>query len=241
MRDIPQSIQVVPEEVIKDRNVTELRDAFETVGGISSQGTRGTGLAGETFILRGFQLNGFQTESSILRDGIPYISLGNLRNTDIERIEVLKGPASVLFGASQPGGVVNLVSKKPLSEPFYEASFTAGNFNTYRGAIDLSGPLNESKTVKYRLNLSYENYESFRDIVNGDRFEITPTIAWDISERLVPLILPEGNDLVIDILDATLAFSIRNGVEELNPTPGIRSVALTKVDDSSHQELGQLL
>ncbi len=61
------------------------------------------------------------------------------------------------------------------------------------------------------------------------------------NERLVPLILPEGNDLVIDILDATLAFSIRNGVEELNPTPGIRSVALTKVDDSSHQELGQLL
>ncbi len=133
--------------------------------------------------MRGFQLNGFQTESSILRDGIPYISLGNLRNTDIERIEVLKGPASVLFGASQPGGVVNLVSKKPLSEPFYEASFTAGNFNTYRGAIDLSGPLNESKTVKYRLNLSYENYESFRDIVNGDRFEITPTIAWDISPK----------------------------------------------------------
>ncbi len=61
------------------------------------------------------------------------------------------------------------------------------------------------------------------------------------GQRLVPLILPEGNDLVIDILDATLAFSIRNGVTESNPAPGIRSVALTKVKVIPHQELGQLL
>ena len=65
---------------------------------------------------------------------------------------------SLLFGAGQPGGVINLVPKQPLSEPFYLASFTAGNLNTYRGDLGFSAPLNKSKTVKSRLNLPYENH-----------------------------------------------------------------------------------
>ncbi|AFZ29234.1 TonB-dependent siderophore receptor [Gloeocapsa sp. PCC 7428] len=177
LRDIPQSIQVIPEQVIEDRNATELRDALETLGGIGSSGTRGTGANGETFKIRGFDVY----NDGYLRDGIPYFSLGTLDTNDIERVEVLKGPASVIFGAVEPGGVINLVSKQPLFEPFYSASVTIGSFDTYRGAIDLSGPLNESRTVRYRLNTSYENYGSFRDFVNGERFSITPTLTWDIS------------------------------------------------------------
>ncbi|HEY9769897.1 MAG TPA: TonB-dependent receptor [Coleofasciculaceae cyanobacterium] len=174
IKDTPLSIQVVPQKVLEDRNVTELGDALETVGGVVSAGGRGTSVSGPGFLIRGF-------DGEIFRDGIAYFSLAPLSTSDVESLEVLKGPASVLFGQGQPGGIINLVSKKPLSEPFYEASFTAGNFNTYRGDLDVSGPLNDSKTVRYRLNLSYENYESFRDFVNGERFLVSPTLTWDIG------------------------------------------------------------
>jgi len=174
IKDTPLSIQVVPQQVLKDRNVTELGDALETVAGVVSASGRGTSSSGPGFLIRGFDGEQF-------RDGIAYFSLAPLSATDLESVEVLKGPASVLFGQGQPGGIINLVAKKPLNEPFYEASFTAGSFNTYQGALDFSAPLNESKTLKYRLNLSYENYESFRDSVNGERFLVSPIITWDIS------------------------------------------------------------
>lgn len=176
MRDIPFSIQVVPQQVLVDRNVTELGNALETVGGVVSAGGRGNSVFGPNFLIRGFDV-----AASVFRDRIPYISLAPLSTNDIERVEVLKGPASVLFGQGNPGGIVNLVSKMPLAEPLYSVSFTAGSFDTYRGDIDFSGPLNEAKTVRYRLNLSYENYGSFRDFVNGERFIVSPILTWDIG------------------------------------------------------------
>ena len=176
IKDTPLSIQVVPQEVIEDRNVRELGSALETVGGVVEAGGRGSSVFGPNFKIRGFDVS-----DGIFRDGITTFSLAPLSTNDLERVEVLKGPASVLFGQGEPGGIINLVSKKPLSEPFYSASFGAGNFNTYQGALDFSGPLNESKTVKYRLNISYENYESFRDFVNGERFLVSPTLTWNIG------------------------------------------------------------
>ncbi len=177
LRDIPQSIQVIPRQLLDDRNTTDLRDALETLSGVSLAGGRGSSAFGENILIRGFNIRG----EAIRRDGIPFFSLGTINTTDIERIEVLRGPASVLFGAGEPGGIINLVSKQPLAEPYYAFSFTGGSFNTYRGAVDLSGPLNESQTVRYRLNAAYESYHSFRNFVYGERFSITPTLAWDIS------------------------------------------------------------
>ncbi|MDY6898576.1 MAG: TonB-dependent receptor plug domain-containing protein, partial [Cyanobacteriota bacterium] len=208
LRDIPQSIQVIPQQVLEDRNVRELRDAIETAGGVTSTGGRTTSFFGENF-----QIRGFATGSSIFRDGIPTFSIGVLTTSDIESVEILKGPASVLFGQGQPGGVINLVSKKPLFEPYFSTSFTVGSFDTYGGAIDLSGPLNDSKTVRYRLNASYDNYGSFRDFVDGDRLSISPTVTWDISPDTSLNVyakyvterethddgLPETNDGVVDI------------------------------------------
>ncbi|MCL6433964.1 MAG: TonB-dependent siderophore receptor [Leptolyngbyaceae cyanobacterium HOT.MB2.61] len=176
IRDIPFSIQVVPQQVLQDRNVTELGDALETVGGVSPAGGRGTSVNGPNFLIRGFDVS-----SNIFRDGIGFVSLAPLSTNDIERVEVLKGPASVLFGQGEPGGVINLVSKMPLREPFYSVSFGAGNFDTYQGGIDLSGPLTEDRTVRYRLNISYENYGSFRDFVDGERFVISPRLTWDVG------------------------------------------------------------
>ncbi|WP_414620429.1 TonB-dependent siderophore receptor [Calothrix sp. CCY 0018] len=208
LRDIPQSIQVIPKQVLEDRNVTELTDALETAGGVTSLGARGSSVFGE-----GFQIRGFNVDGGIFRDGIPTTSLGVLSTSDIESVEILKGPASVLFGQGEPGGIINLVSKQPLFEPYYSTSFTVGSFDTYRGAIDLSGPLNDSKTVRYRLNASYDDYGSFRDFVDGDRFSITPTVTWDISpdtslnvyaryvteRETIDLGLAETSDGVVDV------------------------------------------
>lgn len=178
IRDIPFSIQVIPQEVLEDRNVTELEGALETAGSVVSTGGRGVSVFGPGFLIRGFPV-----DQGVFRDGIPTVSLAPLSAADLERVEILRGPASVLFGQGEPGGIINLVSKQPLSEPFYGASLTAGSFDTYRGNLDLSGPLNDSRTVQYRLNVSYENYDSFRDFVDGERLLISPIVTWDIGEN----------------------------------------------------------
>ncbi len=176
LRNIPQSIQVIPQAVIEDRNATELGNALETAASVVSRGGRGTSIFGPGFLIRGFPV-----EEGIFRDGIEAFSLAPFDTNDIERVEVLRGPASVLFGQGDPGGIINLVSKQPLSDPFYGIDATAGSFSTYRGDVDLSGPLNASRSVRYRLNVSYENFGSFRDFVDGERVIASPTVTWDIG------------------------------------------------------------
>jgi len=174
IRDIPQSIQVIPREILQDQGIIRVSDALQNVSGANNAGYY-QGFS-EYLYLRGFGADTY-------RDGIrSYQNYGGLLETaDIERIEVLKGPASVLFGDAQPGGVVNLVSKQPLNQPFYSFEGTVGSFSTYRGAIDLSGPLNQEKTVLYRFNTFYENAGSFRDFVNSDRLFFAPKLQLVLS------------------------------------------------------------
>lgn len=102
---------------------------------------------------------------------------------NIERIEVLLGPASVLYGSGDPGGTINTVTKQPLRDPFYAIDATIGNYDFYQGAIDLSGPLNDSKTLLYRLNTGYQSRNSYVDFFNQKQFSIFPVFRWDISKH----------------------------------------------------------
>ncbi|MEH2448348.1 MAG: TonB-dependent siderophore receptor [Nostoc sp.] len=103
---------------------------------------------------------------------------------NLERIEVLKGPAAVLFGTVEPGGIINLVTKQPLSEPFYSAELQAGSFGLVRPSIDFSGPLNRDQTLLYRLNAVDERGGNFRDFDQGVyRFFVSPVVSWKISDR----------------------------------------------------------
>ncbi|MGF1566530.1 MAG: TonB-dependent siderophore receptor [Nodosilinea sp.] len=176
LRDIPQSIQVIPRAVIEDRNATELGTALETAASVASNGGRGLSVFGPGFLIRGFENRG-----GIFRDGVEAFSLGALSTSDIERVEVLRGPASVLFGQGEPGGIINLVPKRPLGEPFYDVSASVDSFGSYDGTVDLSGPITSDSTLRYRLNLSYENFDSFRNLVDGRQLLISPIITWDIS------------------------------------------------------------
>jgi iron complex outermembrane recepter protein len=95
---------------------------------------------------------------------------------------VLKGPASVLYGQFEPGGVVNFVTKQPLDKPFYSATLTAGQFSFYEPSVDISGTLTADKKLLYRLTGSYQNSGSFRDFVKGEQFSIAPTLSYQFSE-----------------------------------------------------------
>ncbi|MFW9261388.1 TonB-dependent siderophore receptor [Nostoc sp. CALU 546] len=180
LRDIPQSIQVVPRQVLEDQQVTNLGEALRNVSGVSQgDGSRSRGAA-NTPRIRGFDsrfdilTNGLKDSTNLLFGYDPAI---------IDRIEVLKGPASVLYGQGSTGGVINLVTKQPLRDPFYSVEFSAGNYNFYRGGIDLSGPLNDDKTVLYRLNVAAQTTESFVDFYDGQQYIVAPSLSWQISDR----------------------------------------------------------
>ena len=176
--DTPFSIQIIPQEVLRDQQVTRLEDSLRNVSGVAIQGSNFSRTP--NFSLRGFE------NAPTLRDG--FRRYGSFQASpeiaNIEQIEVLKGPASILYGEIQPGGVVNLVSKQPLSTPFYEAELQVGSRGLIRPRFDISGPLTADGSVLYRLNGLYQTAESFRDFDQEDqRFLVAPTLTWKISER----------------------------------------------------------
>ncbi|MBF2026674.1 MAG: TonB-dependent siderophore receptor [Oscillatoriales cyanobacterium C42_A2020_001] len=176
--ETPFSIQVIPQEVLRSQQVTRLEDALQNVSGITSSGDAG-GRRTEITI-RGFQA------APVLRDGFrrygSFQAIPELAN--LEQIEVVKGPASILFGEIQPGGVINLVSKQPLAKPFYEAELQLGSRGLVRPRFDISGPLNDDGTLLYRLNGVYQRSENFANFTSEDRrFAIAPTLAFKISDR----------------------------------------------------------
>ena len=178
----PGTVQVIPRQVFEDQGVTELRDALSrnAVGVVTNSAPRSNF---NNVLIRGFSVN-----SNFLINGIPesFFTLTPPRDLDnVEQIEVLSGPASVIGGQISPGGIVNLVTKQPLPFPFYELSASYGSFNTVEGALDFSGSLNESKTLTYRLNTSIYHSDTFIDVddVDVDKFLIAPVLDWQIGEQ----------------------------------------------------------
>lgn len=175
IRDIPQSIQVIPRQVLEDQQVIRLTDAIRNVSGVVESDTfAGTN---DNVNIRGFDFN------STFRDGLRETGFLLRELANIEQIEILKGPASVLYGNAEPGGIINLVTKKPLATPYYFGQFSIGNFSYYRSAIDLSGPLYPDETLLYRLNVAYENAGSFRDFVDSERFFVGPVFDLKLGDR----------------------------------------------------------
>ncbi len=175
IRDIPASIQVIPREVIRDQGATNIRETLRNVSGVTYSSSSGN--RGERFVLRGFEAEQF--ENGFRNDFFSSRTQRELAH--IQQVEVLKGPASILFGRVEPSGVVNFVTKQPLLEPLYELGFTAGSFSFFRPTADLSGPITKDKNLAYRFNIAYENAGSFRDRVQSDRIFLAPSLSWQIS------------------------------------------------------------
>lgn len=176
--DTPASIQVIPSEVLEDQQVIQLEEALRNLAGVIPSETAGN--TQTNFTIRGFD------SVPILRDGFRQFPFnrGQPETADLERIEVLRGPASILFGEVQPGGVINLVSKAPLSEPFYEARLQIGNRAQIRPQLDISGPLTSDGNLLYRLNALYSTRNSFTEAEQDfERFFVAPVITWQPGER----------------------------------------------------------
>ncbi|MEL7329003.1 MAG: TonB-dependent receptor plug domain-containing protein, partial [Cyanobacteria bacterium J06559_1] len=175
--DVPQGIQVIPQAVIEEQGSTSLADTLRNVSGASA-GRASTGLQATTPIIRGFESN------NVLRNGLrdDTLRIGAGIN-NIERVEILKGPASVLFGAGSLSGTINLITEEPLAEPRYEFGATAGGFELYGGEIDWTGPLDESGQLGYRLNMAYQERGSFRDFEETELFFVAPSLQLANTER----------------------------------------------------------
>jgi iron complex outermembrane recepter protein len=179
IRDVPQSIQVITRKVIDEQRVFRLSEALQNIAGINT--TLSTQTMFDDFIIRGFPARA----NNYFRNGL-FDATQNAIATDtsnIQRIEVLKGPASVLYGQGDPGGIINIVTEKPLSDAAYMGNVTLGSYNFYRSEIDAAGPLNASKTFLYRLNVAGQKAKSFIDIVNRDMVFVAPAVTWLAGPR----------------------------------------------------------
>lgn len=174
-KELPQSIGTVTKELIRDRQAFQLGDAVKNVSGvIPSSFYNQYAIRGVSQNEEGQIINGLRTRQFYFLQPL---------TTHIERVEVLKGPASVTFASTDPGGSINMVTKKPLSEERKEISLSAGSFRTVRGALDFTGPLNSSKTLLYRLNAAYQEAGSFRDYVRNNSVLIAPSFTYLPSDK----------------------------------------------------------
>ncbi|MBW4698909.1 MAG: TonB-dependent receptor [Aphanocapsa lilacina HA4352-LM1] len=172
--DIPQSIQVVPRQLLEDQKIIQFNDALKTVSGVFNANPSFAPFS--TFSIRGFNTNNIYRNG--FRDGVN--SLAGFDVASIERIEVLKGPGSVLYGQGELSSIINYVTKKPLLTPYAAVGFTAGSYDFYRTTLDLSGPLTANGNLAYRLNAAYEDANSFRG-TQGRRVYFAPTVVWQAS------------------------------------------------------------
>lgn len=175
IKEVPASIVVVPKQVMTDQNLTTLDDVLENVSGVRSNNNE---LEGYSFKIRGFFSN------RIFRNGlvIGNAGIGNFDMANIERVEVLKGPASILYGRAEPGGVINLVTKQPLSEPRYVIEQQIGSYDHYRTQWDVSAPVAQIPGLSYRLTGAYQTSNSFRAFQGAERLLVAPTISYRPTE-----------------------------------------------------------
>jgi iron complex outermembrane receptor protein len=175
----PASVQVVPKAVMNDQQNTNILDSLNrNVSGVSAR--TGGALLYDNFIIRGFNTG---LAGAAYRNGL--LSPSNFYEpANIEQLEVLKGPAAALYGRIEPGGIVNVTTKKPLATPYYALQQQFGSYDLYRTTVDATGPIDDAKTVLYRFNATYLEKGSFRgDMVNSDRVFIAPTLSWRPNDK----------------------------------------------------------
>lgn len=182
LRELPQSVRIVTRQAIDDLGATKLDDVLDYVGGVSRQNNFGglwdniaiRGLPGNENTGMATLLNGFSSNRGF---NAPRDLAG------VERIEFLKGTAAALYGSSEPGGTLNIVSKRPLWTAANSVEAYAGSQGLRRGAFDSTGPIGEN--FAYRLNVAVEDRNSFRDFASAKREVIAPAFTWKLGRDTV--------------------------------------------------------
>ncbi|EOW0877614.1 TonB-dependent siderophore receptor, partial [Acinetobacter baumannii] len=177
LQDTPQSVSMVTQKVIEDIGATRLVEALDLAGGV----TRANNFGGQG--LTGFNMRGF-TSGEFYRNGFP-INRGYPNAPDsntIERVDVLRGPSSSLYGRGDPGGTFNLISKTPKSEQQTTLGAQLSSEGLYRTTVDTTGTVPDAENIGYRLNVIAEGGDSYRDHVESKRYGIAPVIQWQATD-----------------------------------------------------------
>ncbi|SHG05255.1 iron complex outermembrane recepter protein [Flavobacterium segetis] len=173
--DLPQSIQVIGADVIEQQQAVRMSDVIRNVNGVYVGSARGG--AQESFWSRGYDMSA----NNMFKNGFRFSNGSVPEVSSLERIEVLKGSAALLFGNVAPGGILNMVTKKPSFTSGGEITMQLGSNAFYKPSIDIYGPLD--KNIAYRFTGSYENSESFRDVVKKERYYINPSLLFKVAEK----------------------------------------------------------
>jgi iron complex outermembrane receptor protein len=177
--DTPASIEVVPRAVIDDRKESDLAEVVENVSGVWFVPNLGG--------YNSFTIRGFNT-TTVYRNELP-VGPANLfvpiafDTANLQSVEVLKGPAAMLYGAGEPGGLIAMVTKKPLDTPHYSVEQQFGSSEYYRTIVDATGPIDRDKTLLYRFTGAFQtNNSTVRDFMSADRWNLASALTWRPSD-----------------------------------------------------------
>lgn len=177
--ETPQSISVVTQDQISDQQAKSINESLRYTPGVSLDGF-GTNVFFDSIKIRGFSapqyLDGLRLPADTALFAIPRIEPYGL-----ERLEVLKGPSSGLYGQSDPGGLINMVSKRPLDAPHYEVQATTGSFDRLEGAFDIGGPITTNPNILYRVVGLARDSGSPVDHAEDNKLFIAPSVTWRIN------------------------------------------------------------
>lgn len=180
----PQSISVVTSEEMALHQPKSVKEALSYTPGVAV-GTRGASNTYDYLIIRGFAadgqsqnnyLNGMKLQGNFYNDAVvdPYM---------LERAEILRGPSSVLYGKSSPGGLLNMVSKRPTTEPLKEVQFKMGTDNLFQTGFDFSDALDDDGVYSYRLTGLARSADAQQDRAKEQRYAIAPAFTWRPDDK----------------------------------------------------------
>jgi iron complex outermembrane receptor protein len=203
--DLPQSVSTIGQSTIREQQALRLSDIIRNVNGVYSTNNRGN--VQEGFAARGYSLS----STNLFKDGFRVNSGVMPEISSLEKVEILKGSAAILYGQVAPGGIVNMVSKKPKFDFGGEVAMRIGSYDLYKPSFDIYGPA--SSSVAYRVNGTFESANSYRDVVSSKRYYVNPSLLFKLGEHSELIV--EGDYLR----------------HEFTPDFGIGSVGNTKIPD----------
>lgn len=178
----PQIYTTIPKSLLTEQMVTEFSMSLKNSPGVYKvQGSRGINSEGASY----YSMRGFRTEAG-LTDGVPAQTNGEMEPANMERVELIKGPSGTLFGGAVVsfGGLINIVTKKPIDTLGGELSYTHGSYGLNRISGDVYGPVTKNKKLLFRMNAAYQHQNSFQDAGFRKSIFVAPALEYRVNDKL---------------------------------------------------------
>lgn len=233
--ETPQSVSVVTREQMDAQGAQRVEQALRYTPGAQVEAF-GTDNRASTVFMRGFWNTNVHLDGLKLQNG-PVYSTWNVESYGLERVEVLRGPASVLYGQAAPGGVLNLVSKRPVAQGSANAEVTVGSYDYYQGAFDVGGSLNEDDRVLFRLNGLVRDAGSQVDHADETSLFLAPSLTFQPTDDTKITLLGHAERRRSS---ATVGFLPADGTIRDNPNGRISTSLFVSEPDFDHFDTDQI-